>query len=575
MLYTLGLNFLHSDTSACIFKDGELIAAAEEERYVRVKHTTAFPYKSIDFCLSSANIDISQVDFITVNSNPFSSLLKKIIFILKNPSSLPIALNRFSNTKKKLNLQYYISKIDSKKKFIGNIKFIDHHESHIASSLFFNNFDSCVNLSVDGFGDFASCAWGLSSKNELKLDRKIYFPHSLGIFYQAMTQYLGFKNYGDEYKIMGLSPYGEPKYVDEISKLIKKDKDGFKLNLEYFTHHKRAILSINDNDQAIYKDLYSKKLIELLGEERKKGEVIEKKHMDLAKSIQVVYEDIFFHILNKLYKRYKDVNLSLSGGCAMNSVANGKIIKNSPFKNIYISPNPGDAGGAVGSAIVHINKNLKKNIKVNNYAYLGSKYDLKFIKDVLDTNHLIKKYKVIFFNDEELSKKVAIELSNSKIVGWFQGKTEWGPRSLGNRSILADARNPNIKNIINSKIKRRESFRPFAPSILFEQTNEWFEIEKEVPYMSEVYPIRIEKTKLLPGITHIDGTGRLQTVKKENNLRYYNLISHFYDLTGVPILLNTSFNENEPIVNTPVEAIECFDRTDMDLLVIENYIISR
>jgi|TARA_B110000027_G_scaffold133255_1_gene161272 carbamoyltransferase len=575
MTYTLGLNFLHSDASACIFENGLLIAAIEEERFTRTKHTTAFPFRSIDFCLKKIDLDISKVDFITVNTNPISSLWRKFSFISKNLKSLPIAFNSINNSSKKYNLNQYISKIDNQKKFSGIIKFIDHHESHIASSLFFNDFDECVNLSIDGFGDFASCAWGFSKNNNLKIDKKVYFPHSLGIFYQAMTQYLGFKNYGDEYKVMGLSSYGKPKYTDLIFKLINKKSDGFELNLKYFTHHKKKIQSINSLGQAEYDNLYSEKLIDLLGEERKKNEKVTTKHMDLAKSTQAVYENIFFHILNNLHKKYKNDNLSLSGGCAMNSVANGKITKNTPFNNIYISPNPGDAGGAIGSACVHIHKNLKEVIKVKNYAYLGPRYDSKNIKDIIDGNTAIKDYKIEFFTDQEISKRISEKLSESKIIGWFQDEAEWGPRALGNRSIIADARNPNIKEIINSKIKRRESFRPFAPSILSEKTQEWFQIENEVPFMSAVHLIKEDKLKLLPGITHVDGTGRLQTVKKSNNLKYYNLINSFYELTGVPIILNTSFNENEPIVNTPQEAISCFQRTDMDLLVIGNYVISR
>jgi carbamoyltransferase len=575
MTYTLGLNFLHSDSSACIFENGLLIAAVEEERFTRIKHTTIFPYNSINFCLKKIDLDISKIDFITINTNPLSSLRHKLFYLSKNLKSLPVALGSIKNSSKKLNLKEYINKIDNKNKFSGRIKFIDHHESHIASSLFFNDFKECVNFSVDGFGDFASCAWGFSKNKNLNIDNKIYFPHSLGIFYQSMTQYLGFKNYGDEYKVMGLSSYGEPKYVDLISKLIKKKSEGFELNLDYFSHHKKKILSLNNYDQAIYSNLYSIKLIDLLGQERKKDEKITKKHMDLAKSTQVVYEDIFFSLLNNLYKKYKCKNLSLSGGCAMNSVANGKIIKNTSFEKIYISPNPGDAGGAIGSACVHINKNLNKTIYVKNYAYLGPKYDNNDIKEFIDKNLPTKNYKINFFNDDEISDIISKNLTESKIIGWFQNETEWGPRALGNRSIIADARNPNIKNIINSKIKRRESFRPFAPSILYEKTKDWFEIENEVPFMSEVYPIKKDKLKLLPGITHVDGTGRLQTVKKINNLKYYNLINSFYKLTGIPIILNTSFNENEPMVNTPQEAFDCFDRTDMDLLVVGNCVISR
>jgi carbamoyltransferase len=575
MTYTLGLNFLHSDSSACIFDNGLLVAAAEEERFTRTKHTTVFPYSSIKFCLKKINLDISKIDFITVNTNPLSSLKHKFIFISSNLKSLPIAFNSINNSSKKYNIKQYISKIDNKKIFLGKIMFIDHHESHIASSLFFNDFNECVNLSIDGFGDFASCAWGFSKNQKLKIDEKVYFPHSLGIFYQAMTQYLGFKNYGDEYKVMGLSSYGRPKHVDLISKLINKKNDSFELNLEYFMHHKKKIQSINDLGQATYSNLYSKKLIDLLGEERKIGEEITVEHMNLAKSIQTVYENIFFHILNNLHKKYKNDNLSFSGGCAMNSVANGKIIKNTPFKKIYISPNPGDAGGAIGSACIHISKNLKRKINVKNYAYLGPKYNNQEVSKILDKNSAVKSYNVEFFSDAEISQKISKKLTESKIIGWFQDETEWGPRALGNRSIIADARNPNIKEIINSKIKRRESFRPFAPSILFEKTHEWFQVKDEVPYMSEVYFMKEDKLNLLPGITHVDGTGRLQTVKKNNNFKYYNLINEFYKLTGIPIILNTSFNENEPIVNTPEEAINCFHRTDMDLLVIGNYVISR
>ena len=575
MTYTLGLNFLHSDSSACIFENGLLIAAVEEERFTRIKHTTVFPYNSIQYCLKKKNLDISKISFITVNTNPLSSLWHKFFFVTKNLKSLPVAFGSLKNSSKKYNLKQYIKKIDIKNKFVGEIKFIDHHESHIASSLFFNDFKECVNLSVDGFGDFASCGWGFSKNKNLKIDKKIYFPHSLGIFYQAMTQYLGFKNYGDEYKVMGLSSYGKPKYVDLISKLIRINTNGFELNLDYFSHHEKKILYINSLGQAEYNNLYSKKLINLLGEERKKDEKINIKHMDLAKSTQVVYENILFSILERLHKKYKTENLSLSGGCAMNSVANGKITKNTSFKKIFISPNPGDAGGAIGSACIHISKILKQQINVKNYAYLGPKYEDIDIKKFINNNLTIKKYKVDFFNDKEISNVISKKLTESKIIGWFQNETEWGPRALGNRSIIADARNPNIKDIINSKIKRRESFRPFAPSILFEKTADWFEIENEVPFMSEVYPIKKDKLKLLPGITHVDGTGRLQTVKKLNNLKYYNLINSFYKLTGIPIILNTSFNENEPIVNTPEEAFNCFDRTDMDLLVIGNYVISR
>lgn len=574
--YTIGINFLHSDTSACIFKNNELIAASEEERFTRVKHTSFFPENSIKYCLNEAQINLSNVDYITINSNPFTSLLRKIYFILTNPFSLKIVFQSIKNTKSKISLKNQILKIDPINKFKGDIKFIDHHESHIASSMFSSNFEESVNLSLDGFGDFASCAWGLKNKDNFKIDNKIYFPHSLGIFYQSLTQFLGFKYYGDEYKVMGLSPYGQPKFRNEIAKLVIKTDYGFKLNLDYFRHHKQKIFHINENGQFVYENLYSKKLLDLLGTERRPNEKLEQKHMDLAKSIQVVYEDIFFHILNLLNKKYKNVhNLTLSGGCAMNSVANGKISNNSNFKNIYICPNPGDAGGSVGSSLSFLKKNFNYQFDIKKYSYLGNSFTNDEIFEILEKEKIKSQYKIQIFENEKLYSFVTDHLKKGNVIGWFQGKMEWGPRALGNRSIIADARNPKIKEIINSKIKRRESFRPFAPSILEECVGEWFEEKKKVPYMSEVYKIKSEKRKIIPGVTHVDGTGRLQTVNKKDNERYYNLIKYFFENTNVPIILNTSFNENEPIVNKPIEAINCFKRTSMDVLVLENWVISR
>ena len=573
--YTLGLNFLHSDSSACLFKNNEIIAASEEERFTRVKHTSRFPINSIKFCLNQANIDISKIDLVTINSNPFSGIHKKIYFLLTNFSAIKIALSSLLNSKKKLNISKLLSKIDKENKFNGKIKFVDHHESHIASSLFFSSFKRCANISIDGFGDFASCAYGLYYDDNLKIDYKVSFPHSLGIFYQSLTQYLGFKSYGDEYKLMGLSSYGKPKYLNEISKLIFKTPKGFKLNLKYFVHHKKKIFHVNEKGQFIYKNLYSNELEKLLGNERKQNEEINQKHLDIANSVQFIYEEILFHLVNIVYEKYKVDNLTISGGCAMNSLANGKIIKNSKFKNIYISPNPGDAGGSIGSASMVLNKKYKNQISINNYSYLGPEFNNNEISEIIKKKKLDKNFKINFVEYKQLYSIVAKELAKEKIIGWFQGKTEWGPRALGNRSILADPRNDKIKDIINLKIKRRENFRPFAPSILRDFVKDWFEEDTDVPFMSEVKLVKANKKKIIPGVVHIDGSGRLQTVTKEQNNHYYNLINAFYDLTTVPILLNTSFNENEPIVNNPIEAIECYERTNMDMLVIGNWIIQR
>ncbi len=572
--YILGINFLHSDTSSCIFKNGRLIAASEEERFSRIKHTSCFPEKSIKFCLKEAKIDISDLDIITVNSNPFSSLDKKILFTLKNFKRYILAIKSISNIKKKLSIKNLIS-LNFGKKFKGKIIYLDHHLSHIASSSFFSNFEESVNLSIDGFGDFASAGWGTLINGNLSIDEKILFPHSMGIFYQAITQFLGFKNYGDEYKVMGLSSYGKPIFENELSQVLLNTSSGYELNLDYFIHQNESIIENDEQDQLRYKNLYSDKLINLLGPERPTKSKINQRHMDIAKSAQVTYEKTLFNLLNKLYEKYKIKNLTLSGGCAMNSVANGKILKNTSFEKIYISPNPGDAGGSIGSALLFLNNNKYKINKDINYAYLGKSYNNDEIEEIIKQKNLKNNFIVKKLTEKELLENATTELCNSKIVGWFQDKMEWGARALGNRSILADARNPNIKEIINSKIKRRESFRPFAPAILKEHTKDWFETHKEVPYMSEVYKILIDKRGILPGITHVDGTGRLQTVSQTNNPKFYKLIKNFYEKTNIPILLNTSFNENEPIVESPQQAIDCFMRTNMDILILENWMVTR
>ncbi len=391
--YLIGINFLHSDTSASIFKNNELIAAAEEERFVRIKHTSNFPENAIKYCLSVANINLSQVSIISVNSNPMQSLGRKILFTLKNPNSFNLAYSSLNNMRKKISLKKLIQNLDKKNNFNGKIEYIDHHESHISSSLYFSNFNECVNLSLDGFGDFSSSAWGTFKNNKNIIDERVFFPHSLGIFYQALTQFLGFKNYGDEYKVMGLSSYGKPRFIDEISKIVYSTTNGFELNLKYFEHHKKNIIKKNINGQLEYDNLYSKELINLLGKERNPNDIITDKHKDIAKSAQFVYEKIFLNLLNHLYKKYKIRNLTLSGGCIMNSVANGKILKKSPFTKIYIPPNPGDAGGSIGSAVTSLKRKINKNIILKHYSYLGNKYSYKDIE-----------WYILYYNDLKIFK---------------------------------------------------------------------------------------------------------------------------------------------------------------------------
>jgi carbamoyltransferase len=580
----LGLNIYHGDAAACIFKDGHLIVAAEEERFTRVKHSAGFPMAAVNFCLESLDIGIEQVDFIAVNRNPKLRIFSKLLYFFKNKFKIKNFVQRFYNFKKITSLSSDITQrlnVDAQS-LKNKILFFDHHLCHTASSVYASGFESTNYVTIDGFGDFVSTTIGEFKNDKFFKLNEVQFPHSLGIFYTAITQFLGFENYGDEYKVMGLGSYGKPIYFDELLKVVNIDKNLFKLNLNYFKHHTDGIetswLDSNPNIANIFKD----NLSNLLGSPRKKNEEILPVHKDIAASAQAVYEFIFFDILNKLYTKSKNNNLCLSGGCAMNSVANGKIINNTPYKKIYINYSPSDSGGAIGSAILALKK-LKQLVNVDsiNNPYLGNSYSNQQIKNIIDDykkKFIEKKIKTQFFANEDNNKLlqfVAKEIANKKIIGLFTGRMEFGSRALGNRSIIADPRESEIRNILNLKIKRRESFRPFAPSILQEFTKDWFEVDDEVPFMSKVYKVKKNKQHLIPAVVHVDGTGRLQSVDGKYNKNYYNLIKEFYNLTKVPVILNTSFNENEPIVRNPEQAIECFLRTDMDLLVLENHVLSR
>ena len=578
-MYILGINAYHGDAAACIFKDNAILAAAEEERFTRVKHAAGFPIKSIKFCLDKAQISIEQVDHITINRNPNQKLFEKALFASTKLFNLNFIKNRFQNLKKinsiKDEFEYHFkTKINSK------IHNIDHHTAHISSSVFFSGMKNSNFISVDGFGDFVSTVTGYFDGKKITKFNEVLFPHSLGLFYTAMTQYLGFMNYGDEYKVMGLAPYGEPKYIYQLKKIVKYDnKKLFRLNLKYFLHHTGNVEMTWLNGEPKIGQVFSSELEKLLGPHRKKNENLLQFHKDIAASTQNFFEEILINIVNDLYEKNKNENLCISGGSGMNSVANGILFEKTKYKNIYIPSAPGDAGGSLGSAAYQINKINNTSIQFDDNPYLGPSYSDEAIKKDIDDNMTTIKESSIKINKfdrfDELSLNISKELSNGKIVGFFNERMEWGPRALGNRSILADPRNANIRDILNVKIKRREKFRPFAPSILEEETKNWFKTNDKVPFMSKVFKVRNEKKYLIPSVTHVDGTGRLQTVSKNYNPRFYNLISDFFKITEVPILLNTSFNENEPIVCTPKEALDCFLRTRMDILVLGNYVLYR
>lgn len=577
----LGINAYHGDSSACLVVDGKLVAAVEEERFRRIKHWAGFPSESIRYCLQEAGISLSDVAVVAINSDPKANLMKKIGFTLKKRPEFGLIMDRLKNQKERRSIEQELKTAFPDQLFHGEVRHIEHHLAHLSSAFHVSPYDQACVVSVDGFGDFASASWGVGRGTEIAIDDKVYFPYSLGTFYQALTQFIGFPNYGDEYKVMGLAPYGKPAYMEKMRQIVLLQEDGsFKLNMDYFIYHKEKIEYEWENGSPSVGRLFSDKLCELFGPVREKGEELTQHHIDIAHSVQAMYEEAFFHLLNKMHEKHGLDNLCIAGGCGMNSVANGKVTTRSPFKNVYIQSAAGDAGGAIGAAfVVHHQSSNGGRQFVMDHAYWGNHFSNAEMGETLDVRceELEKQgCSVERVDDEaELCRRTAQAVSEGKVIGWFQGRMEWGPRALGNRSIIGDPRRSDMKDILNLKIKRRESFRPFAPSILREAVADWFEIDAEVPFMMKVFQIREEKRAEIPAVTHADGSGRLQTVYEKTNPRYHHLISAFAAQTGVPMLLNTSFNENEPVVCKPEEALACFLRTKMDVLVLGDWFVER
>jgi carbamoyltransferase len=579
MTIIIGINAYHGDSSACLIKDGCLIAAAEEERFRRIKHWAGFPSAAIKYCLAEAGVVLADVDHVAINQDSKANLWRKVAFTLTKRPSFGLVIDRIKNKRERANVSEELARTIGTG-FKGKVHDVEHHSSHMSSAFHVSPFSEAVVVSVDGFGDFSSAAWGSGYSSDITIDDKVYFPHSLGIFYQALTQWLGFPNYGDEYKVMGLAPYGQPSFLTEMRKIVLLEDDGsFKLNLDYFRHHKEKVEYEWENGEPKVGILFSGALVGLLGPARQKGEEFTQRHKDIARSVQAMYEEAFFHLLNTLHKRHDSDNLCLAGGCAMNSVANGKVYRNTPFKKLYIQSAANDAGGAIGAAYSVWHKLGGARGFMMDHSYWGPSFSDQEFSSLLQQEKTAldrEKCAVRRVDDEAaLTRETAEAISQGLVIGWFQDRMEWGPRALGNRSILGDPRRADMKDILNLKIKRRESFRPFAPSILREHVSDWFEQDDDVPFMMQVYPIRENKQSMIPAVTHVDGSGRLQTVTKETNLRYWNLINTFLELTGVPIVLNTSFNENEPVVCQPKEALDCFLRTKMDVLVLGDWIVRR
>lgn len=572
----LGLNAYHGDASACLLIDGQIISAIEEERIRRIKHWAGFPSESIKFCLHDAGLKLSDIDVITISRDPFANFGLKILQAFKNRLSINNIKDRLRNLQKAMNIHEELACNFPQefKSFKGKIINVEHHRSHLASAFLVSPFEESAILSIDGFGDFSSMMSAYGKSNRFDVRQQVNYPHSIGIFYTAFTQYLGFPHYGDEYKVMGLAPYGNPLYKDQVRKVIKLSSDGlFKLNLDYFNHTKKGVNMTWSDGIPFVDSLFSEKLISEFGPTRKKNEELNQYHKDLASSVQAVTEEVIFHLAEHIRLATKSENLCIAGGVGQNSVANGKIIANTGFKNLYIPPAAHDAGTSIGSALYYYHQILKnKRNLVSKTGYYGYKATNLEIETTLKKHQVVYQY---FENGEELIDKVTDKIIEGCVIGWYQGRAEFGPRALGHRSIITDPRRNDAKEILNLKIKRRESFRPFAPSILEEHVENYFERSDEVPFMEKVFIIKPEKRAEIPAVTHVDGTGRLQSVNKQYEPLYHRLIERFYEKTKVPILLNTSFNENEPIVNTPKEALDCYLRTKMDVLVLGNYYICR
>jgi carbamoyltransferase len=580
MSLILGLNAYHGDSAACLIRDGQLVAAAEEERFRRIKHWAGLPTRSIDYCLAEGGVSLGDVGHIAINRKPGVNNWRRLGFVLTHRPDPRLMIQKIRNIRSASSAHEALEKaygISLK----AQIHHVEHHLAHLASAFLVSRFDEAACISIDGFGDFASTAMGFGRSHSVEIDKRVYFPHSLGIFYSALTQLIGFPHYGDEYKVMGLAPYGNPNYRMQMREIVRIQPDGtFRLALKYFRHHTGNVSYRWNNCAPEVGTLYTDRLIELLGPARKPTEPLEQKHKDIARSVQAMYEEAFFALLHGLYARHPLPNLALSGGCAMNSVANGKVYLRTPFKKMYLPAAAGDAGGAIGGATYVLARIANSRTRLHlDSAYSGPAFSDEEIGRLLES----KKQEISrqgcqisqVSDRDELCKRTAAMIANGKVVGWFQGRMEWGPRALGNRSILCDPRRADMKEILNTKIKRRESFRPFAPSILREAVAEWFEQDDDVPFMMEVFQIRPEKRSLLPAVCHVDGSGRLQTVHADTNPLYHQLISEFCRLTSIPIVLNTSFNENEPVVCRPEEALDCFLRTKMDVLVLGRFFVAR
>jgi carbamoyltransferase len=583
----LGVSAFHADASAAALVDGRFVAGVEEERFRRIKHWAGFPEQALRFCLAEAGGAMEDVQALAVSRQPRAYFLRKALLALSHPRSLRRAAGRVRNLAQIQSLEERVAAAFGRS---PRVHPVEHHLAHVASAFFCSPFEEAMCLTVDGFGDFVSTMMAVGRGNSVDVLQRVHFPHSLGLFYSAVTQYLGFPGFGDEYKVMGLAAYGEPSFAGKLGQIVPARPDGtFVLDLRYFRHLSEGVDMTWEDGSPELGRIYTPALEELLGPARRPDEELTQRHKDMAASLQAVYEERFFALVRALQKRTGLSRLALAGGCAMNSLANGRLFERTDVQDVYIQAAAGDAGTSLGAAlwVQHAELGLPRGFVMEHCSW-GPRYGEAEIRAAIagriagsggrdgvypeDREEIRIAAEV---DEEKLCAETAAAIARGEVVGWYQGRSEWGPRALGNRSIVGDPRRADMKDILNLKIKRRESFRPFAPSILEERTGDWFTLDYPDPFMIKVYPIRPEKRAEVPAVTHVDGTGRLQTVSQRTNPRYWKLIRAFEAATGIPMVLNTSFNENEPIVNTPGEALDCFLRTRMDRLVLGDVVISR
>lgn len=603
-MIVLGINAYHGDASAAIIRNGELLAAVEEERFNRVKHCAGFPSAAIKYCLDVAGARLEDVEHIGISRDPSAHLSKKILFAAtqaakkvggkankgsadaskadKDKSAtgskrglFSAVTERLTNAAKVRDVRDAVAKALNVNKADLRAQFhnVEHHRAHLASAFFVSPFERAALLSVDGFGDFISTMWAAGEANRIDVLGQVEFPHSTGILYTATTQFLGFPHYGDEGKVMGLAPYGRPRFLNEFRDIIRTEADGgFRLNLDYFRHHAEGVEMTWDEGSPVIGRIFSDEYARVFGAPREKGSPLTSREEDIAASLQARLEEVGFHLLNHLHEKTGLTDLGLAGGVALNSVMNGKIFEHTPFKRVFVQPAAGDNGTAIG-VCYHIYNNLLDQPRsfVMEGAYTGPEFSDEEMRRELEASELAFET----YTDAEVTRRAAQDIADGAVIGWFQGRMEFGPRALGNRSIIVDPRRADMKEILNERIKKREPFRPFAPSILEETVGDYFEQTHPSPTMLMVYQIKPERRAEIPAVTHVDGSGRLQTVSARINTRYYQLISDFHKLTGVPVVLNTSFNENEPIVCTPRHAIDCFLKTRMDVLYLGNHAVRR